>query len=381
MTNRLEADFAGYWILDAGYRVLAVNIRYLVEGTGYMCLFLENFIGFEMALPDEFKALVVTETNEKQFARSIEQRKIDDLPEGDVVVRVLYSSLNYKDVLSATGNRGVTRNYPHTPGIDAAGTVAHSTNEAFKPGDEVIVTSYDLGMNTAGGFGQYIRVPAGWVVPLPQGLTPAEAMVYGTAGFTAALSVWNMIESGVAPDDGDVLVSGATGGVGSIAVSILSKIGYSVTAVNGVVDETDYLHKIGAKNIIPIDEATDTGGRPILKSLWAGGIDTVGGDILTTTIRSTKYGAAVTCCGNVASADLPLNVYPFILRGVRLIGIDSQNCPMPIRKKIWQKIASEWKIDWLQTLTTEASFDELESKIELMLKGKHLGRTIIKMAP
>jgi putative YhdH/YhfP family quinone oxidoreductase len=333
-----------------------------------------------MTLPDEFKAFVVRETQDNQFIRSIEHKKIDDLPQGDVVVQVLYTSLNYKDVLSATGNRGVTRNYPHTPGIDAAGIVADSTNEAFKPGDKVIVTSYDLGMNTAGGFGQYIRVPAGWVVPLPQGLTVAEAMVYGTAGFTAALSVWNLIENCVVPDSGDVLVSGATGGVGSIAVSILSKLGYSVTAINGVVDETDYLIEIGAKNIIPLEEATDTGGRPILKSQWAGGIDTVGGDILTTTIRSTKYGAAVTCCGNVASADLPLSVYPFILRGVRLIGIDSQNCPMPVRQIIWQKIASEWKIDWLPTITTEASFDEINDKIDLMLQRKHIGRTIIRMS-
>ena len=295
------------------------------------------------------------------------------------MVRVLYTSLNFKDVLSATGNRGVTRNYPHTPGIDAAGIVADSNTEAFRPGDGVIVTSYDLGMNTAGGFGQYIRVPAGWVVPQPQGLEAAEAMVYGTAGFTAALSVWNMIESGVAPDDGEVLVSGATGGVGSIAVSILSKIGYDVTAINGVVDEADYLYRIGAKKIISIDEATDTKGRPLLKSRWAGAIDTIGGDILATTIRSAKYGAAVTCCGNVASADLPLNVYPFILRAVRLIGIDSQNCPMPIRQKIWYKIASEWKIDWLSAITTEASLDELSDKIDLMLQRKHIGRTIIKM--
>ncbi len=333
-----------------------------------------------MKLPNDFKALVVTETQDNEFIRSIESKTIDDLPEGDVVVQVLYTSLNYKDVLSATGNRGVTRNFPHTPGIDAAGLVVESTDEAFKPGDEVIVTSYDLGMNTAGGFGQYIRVPAGWVVPLPQGLTPAEAMVYGTAGFTAALSVWNMMEGGVVPEDGDVLVSGATGGVGSIAVSILSKLGYAVTAINGVVDETDYLKEIGAKKIISIEEATDTSGRPLLKSLWAGGIDTVGGDILATTIKSSGYGATVTCCGNVAAADLPLNVYPFILRGVKLVGIDSQNCPMPIRQKIWQKIASEWKIDWLQTITTEASFDELNDKIDLMLQGKHVGRTIIRMS-
>ena len=332
-----------------------------------------------MTLPDEFKALVVTEIEDNQFIRSVEHKRIDDLPEGDVVVQVRYSSLNYKDVLSATGNKGVTRKFPHTPGIDAAGIIADSSNEDFKPGDKVIVTSYDLGMNTAGGFGQYIRVPSEWVVPQPEGLTAKEAMIYGTAGFTAALSVWHVIENGVTPDDGDVLVSGTTGGVGSIAVSILSKLGYSVTAVNGVEDETEFLKQIGAQRIISIDEASDTSGRPLLKSIWAAGIDTVGGGILATTIKSTNYGATVTCCGNVASPDLPLNVFPFILRGVRLIGIDSQNCPMPLRKKIWQKIASEWKIDWLNTLTTEAPFDELENRIELMLQGKHIGRTVIKM--
>jgi len=332
-----------------------------------------------MTLPDKFKTLVVTEIEDDQFIRSVEHKRIDDLPEGDVVVQVRYSSLNYKDVLSATGNKGVTRKFPHTPGIDAAGIIADSSNEDFKPGDKVIVTSYDLGMNTAGGFGQYIRIPSEWVVPQPEGLTAKEAMIYGTAGFTAALSVWHVIENGVTPDDGDVLVSGTTGGVGSIAVSILSKLGYSVTAVNGVEDETEFLKEIGAQGIISIDEASDTSGRPLLKSIWAAGIDTVGGGILATTIKSTNYGATVTCCGNVASPDLPLNVFPFILRGVRLIGIDSQNCPMPLRKKIWQKIASEWKIDWLNTLTTEAPFDELENRIELMLQGKHIGRTIIKM--
>lgn len=332
-----------------------------------------------MTLPDEFKAFVVAETEDNQFIRSVEHKRIDDLPEGDVVVQVRYSSLNYKDVLSATGNKGVTRKFPHTPGIDAAGIIADSSSEDFKPGDKVIVTSYDLGMNTDGGFGQYIRVPSEWVVPQPEGLTAKEAMIYGTAGFTAALSVWHVIENGVTPDKGDVLVSGTTGGVGSIAVSILSKLGYSVTAVNGVEDETEFLKEIGARGIISIDEASDTSKRPLLKSIWAAGIDTVGGDILATTIKSTNYGATVTCCGNVASPDLPLNVFPFILRGVRLIGIDSQNCPMPLRKKIWQKIASEWKIDWLNTLTTEAPFDELENRIELMLQGKHIGRTIIKM--
>jgi len=333
-----------------------------------------------MTQPNEFKALVITETEDKQFLRTIESKTIGDLPEGDVVVQVIYSSLNYKDALSATGNRGVTRHYPHTPGIDAAGIVSASTDERFKPGDEVIVTSYDLGMNTAGGFGQYIRVPADWVVPLPQGLTLREAMIYGTAGFTAALSVFQMIEKGVRPENGDILVSGATGGVGSMAVSILSKSGYAVTAVNGVVDEADYLKEIGAKAVISIEEATDTSSRPMLKGRWAGAIDTVGGDILATTIKSMQQYGAVTCCGNVASPDLPLNVYPFILRGVTLVGIDSQNCPMPLRQKVWQKIASEWKIDWLDTLTTEAPFEELDQRIERMLQGKHRGRTIIRLA-
>jgi acrylyl-CoA reductase (NADPH) len=333
-----------------------------------------------MTRPNEFKALVITESKDHHFLRTVAKKTIEDLPEGDVVVKVIYSSLNFKDVLSATGNRGVTRTYPHTPGIDAAGVVAESADENFKPGDEVIVTSYDLGMNTAGGFGQYIRVPAGWVVPLPQGLTLREAMVYGTAGFTAALSVWQMIDSGVGPEDGTILVSGATGGVGSLAVSILAKSGYTVAAVNGVVDEAAYLKQLGAGEVISIEAATDTSGRPMLKSLWAGGIDTLGGDILATTIKSMAPGGVVTCCGNVASPDLPLNVYPFILRGVRLIGIDSQNCPMPLRRKIWQKIASEWKIDWLETLTTEAPFADLDNRIELMLQGKHKGRTIIRMA-
>ena len=205
-------------------------------------------------------------------------------------------------------------------------------------------------------------------------------MIYGTAGFTAALSVWYMIEGGVTPERGEILVSGATGGVGSIAVSILSKLGYTVAAVNGVVDETDYLMEIGAGKVVSIEDATDTSGRPLLKNLWAGVIDTVGGDILATAIKSASPYATVTCCGNVASPDLPLNVYPFILRGVTLVGIDSQNCPMPIRSKIWQKIAGEWKIDRLQALTTEATFDELDDKIELMLQGKHVGRTIIKMS-
>lgn len=326
-----------------------------------------------------FKAMVVTETEGNQFIKQIKERSLDELPAGEVLVRVKYSSLNYKDVLSTIGNRGVTKKYPHTPGIDAAGIVEESKSDKFKVGDEVIVTSYDLGMNTSGGFGQYIRVPADWVVKKPENLALRESMIYGTAGFTAALSVYRLVDHGIKPEQGQILVSGATGGVGSIAVSILSKAGYEVVAVNGVVDEKDYLLEIGAKNVISIEEATDTSGKPLLKGLWAGGVDTIGGEILATTIKSINYGGAVTCCGNVGSHDLPLNVYPFILRGVTLMGIDSQNCPMPIRTKVWQKIASDWKIDRLDPITTEVSLDELSDRIELVLQRKHKGRTIVKL--
>ena len=326
-----------------------------------------------------FKAMVVTEAENDRFVREIEDRHFDDLPEGDVLVKVEYSSLNYKDVLSATGNRGVTKNYPHTPGIDAAGRVVESLSKDFKAGDAVIVTSYDLGMNTPGGFGQYIRVPAEWVVKRPENLSARESMIFGTAGFTAALSVFRLVDYGITPDMGRVLVSGATGGVGSIAVSILTRAGYEVTAVNGVVDEKDFLLEIGAKDVISIEAAIDSSGRTMLKGLWAGGIDTVGGEMLATTIKSTKDGGAVTCCGNVGSHDLPLNVYPFILRGVTLMGIDSQNCPMPMRLKVWHKIADEWKLEHLELLTTEVPLEGLNQRIDLILQRKHKGRTIVKL--
>ncbi len=327
-----------------------------------------------------FKAMVVSEADGKTYHREITTRSIDDLPPGEVVVRVHYSSLNYKDALSATGNKGVTRNYPHTPGIDAAGVVSQSTNERFSAGDEVIVTSYDLGMNTSGGFGQYIRVPSDWVVPLPENLTLRESMCYGTAGFTAALSVYQLVEHGITPEHGDILVSGAAGGVGSIAVSILAKIGYSVTAINDMTDKSDYLKSIGAQSIISIEEATDQSGRPLLKSRWAGSIDTVGGDILATTIKSLDSNGVATTCGNAASADLPINVYPFILRGATLVGIDSQNCPMPLRQKTWQRLAAEWKIPNMEAVVEEIGLSDVSQRIDNMLARKHKGRSIVNLS-
>lgn len=326
-----------------------------------------------------FKAMVVTETSEKTFTKEIKNKAIGELPSGEVLVKVGYSSLNYKDALSATGNKGVTRNYPHTPGIDAAGVVEESTNDDFKSGEEVIVTSYDLGMNTSGGFGEYIRVPANWVVKRPENLSLKESMIYGTAGFTAGLSIHALTHT-VKPDAGEVLVTGASGGVGSLSVSILAKIGYEVIAVTGKTEEKEYLMRIGAKDIMSREEAVDTSGRPMIKGRWAGVIDTVGGDILATAIKSTNLSGVVTCCGNVASPDLPITVFPFILRGVYLIGIDSQNCGMVKRTMIWEKLAKEWKLDKLTDISNEISLNELDENINLMLQGRKKGRTIVDLS-
>ncbi len=326
----------------------------------------------------QFEAMVVTETEDKRFKRTITHRSIDDLPKGEVLVRVGHSSLNYKDALSATGNKGVTRKYPHTPGIDAAGIVEESVSPDFNVGDEVIVTSYDLGMNTSGGFGQYIRVPAEWVVNLPDNLTLKESMVYGTAGFTAGLSVFELENHCVVPEQGKVLVTGASGGVGSMAVSILARLGFEVVAVTGKEKETQFLHDIGAAKVISRDEATDSSGRPLLKERWAGVIDTVGGEILATAIKSIRTGGTVTCCGNVASHELNTTVFPFILRGARLIGINSQTCPMNIRQQIWEKLADPWKVD-LGSLMVETSLDGLNENIELILKGKLKGRMVVNL--
>lgn len=327
---------------------------------------------------ETFKALVVEAGEDKSYHGEIRQRALADLPDGEVLIRVNYSSLNYKDALSATGNKGVTRNYPHTPGIDAAGTVADSLTDAFKTGDPVLVTGYDLGMNTAGGFGQYVRVPAAWVVPLPRGLSLQESMIYGTAGFTAGMSV-HFITEHVRPADGPVLVTGATGGVGSVSVAVLAKLGYTVAAVTGKSSEAAFLKRIGAERIIDRAEAADTSGRPLLKGQWAGVVDTVGGEILATAIKSTHPWGTVTCCGNVASPNLPLTVFPFILRGIRLIGVDSQNCPMDIRLKVWENLAGVWRSDNLHDLGREITLDGLSENIDLILKGQQKGRVVVNL--
>jgi acrylyl-CoA reductase (NADPH) len=332
-----------------------------------------------MALPQTFKAMVVSETAEKTFSREVRERALGDLPAGELIIDVKYSSLNYKDALSATGNKGVTRKYPHTPGIDAAGVVADSTTKLFTVGDQVTVTGFDLGMNTSGGFAQYISVPALWATKLPQGLSLKDSMSHGTAGLTAALCIIRLMASGLTKESGEVLVTGASGGVGSVAVAILAKLGFNVVAATGKASEHDFLNGLGAKAIISREEANDTSGRPLQKPRWAGVVDTVGGNILATALKTTKYGGLVAACGNTMSAELNVNVFPFILRGVSLLGVDSVEIPMRARQMAWNKLAGEWSID-VGKLVTEVSLEELNPKIDEILKGGIRGRVLINLS-
>ncbi|NVN93482.1 MAG: YhdH/YhfP family quinone oxidoreductase [Desulfuromonadales bacterium] len=327
----------------------------------------------------KFKALVVEKTEDKQFLRQIRERSLVDLPPGDLLVRVHYSSLNFKDALSATGHPGVTRQFPHTPGIDAAGEVVSCDNGILSPGAKVLVTSYDLGMETDGGFGQYIRVPSAWAVRLPEGLTLREGMALGTAGLTAALSVFKLERAGVRPEDGEILVTGATGGVGSIAVAILARAGYRVVASTGKSVKSGFLADLGATKVISREDVLSFAEKPLLAEKWAGAVDVVGGTTLAAVLKSTKYGGAVTCCGLVGSPELNMNVYPFILRGVSLIGIDSVHCPRDIRKQLWVRLASQWKPARLDQMVRECTLAGLENEISAILQGGITGRVVVNL--
>lgn len=325
----------------------------------------------------KYKALVVDELDGK-FISSIQTLDTENLPAGDVLIRVHYSSVNYKDALSASGNKGVTKKYPHTPGIDAAGVVVESINEVFKAGDQVIVTGYDLGMNSAGGYGQFIRVPAGWVVKLPDGLSLKEAMIIGTAGFTAGISLIRLTEL-VKPTDGKIVVSGATGGVGSVALSLLTKLGYQTVAISGKETEYPYLKSLGASDIISRIDFHKVDKRPVLSAQYAGAVDTVGGPVLENILKILQPLGAVTTCGSVSSTELNMTVFPFILRGISLIGISSQNYPMSLRQNLWNKLSNEWKPSNLLDLFTEILLEDVPDTLETILKGKLKGRTIVKM--
>jgi acrylyl-CoA reductase (NADPH) len=326
-----------------------------------------------------FKAYLVSKDKNGNTTSSIVTRTIKDLPLGDVIIKVAYSSLNYKDALSATGNPGVTKNYPHVPGIDAAGKVVSSESEEFIIGDEVLVTGYDLGTNTDGGYSEYVRVPSKWVVPLPKNISLIESMILGTAGFTAAVGMQLLLENGLHPEMGEVLVTGATGGVGCFAVTILARNGFSVVASTGKNESHEFLKTLGAHRIINRSMLNDTSGRALLKSVWAGGIDTVGGNTLTTLLKSSKQHGCVAACGVVAGQNLDLTVFPFILRGVRLLGIDSAQWPKTSRLLIWQKLANEWKPKNLDNFSQIIGLEDLEKYITRILKGKIRGRIVVKI--
>ncbi|WP_224983653.1 YhdH/YhfP family quinone oxidoreductase [Geomonas agri] len=332
-----------------------------------------------MGTKTRFKALVVEKRADQTFTRSVKERDINELDAGELLVRVHYSSLNYKDALSATGHPGVTRRFPHTPGIDAAGEVVSCSDGRFKPGDQVVVTGHDLGMETDGGWGEYIQVPSQWAVPLPAGLTLRESMILGTAGFTAGLSVLKLERAGVRPESGDILVTGATGGVGTLAVSILAKAGYRVVAATGKTGDAPFLTEMGAAEVISREEVTAGGERALMKERWAGAVDVVGGETLAAVLKSTRYGGTVTCCGLVGSAELPVNVHPFILRAVTLVGIDSSRCPSEMRLEVWQRLAGPWRPALLDQMATEVSLEGLEEKIERILQGKVTGRVLVRL--
>ena len=326
-----------------------------------------------------FRAFRVEKDAAGGFSRAVVERNDEELPAGDLLVAVRYSSLNYKDGLSATGNPGVTRKFPHTPGIDAAGVVLDSTDAAFQPGDEVIAIGFDLGMNTSGGFGQRIRIPAGWAVPLPAGLSLEDSMILGTAGFTAALSVDKLEGAGMAPAGGPVLVTGATGGVGSVAVKLLAQLGYEVHAVTGKENQHGFLRGLGAAQVLSREAAAEGAGKPLLRETWGGVVDTVGGDILFNAVKSLKYGASVAACGLVASPAFSATVLPFILRHVNLLGVDSVELPLAQKGEIWSKLAGPWKLDDLAELKRPLTLAGLSDAIDQILAGQMVGRGVVDL--
>ena len=331
---------------------------------------------FEMS-KDTFRAFYVEEQEDGAFRSEVKQVSVDFLPDHEVLIEVDFSSLNYKDGLSASGNKGVTKSYPHIPGIDAAGTVLEDRSGSFKRGDSVIVTGQDLGSNTSGGYGRLIRVPKDWVVAMPKGLDSALAMRYGTAGFTAMYGVKRLQRELISPENGKVLVTGATGGVGSLAVFFLSEMGYDVIAATGKIDKADFLKNLGAVEVIHRDEVSQVDSNFLLSRKWHGAIETVGGGMLDAVIRQTDHDGAVACCGNILGHKLESNIYPFILRGVSLLGIDSAICKMPMRLQIWDAIAAMDHSKLPENFTRTVGLEALSEEVEAILQGKQWGRVVV----
>jgi NADPH2:quinone reductase len=305
------------------------------------------------------------------------QLTLEDLSEGAVVIKAAFSSVNYKDALAATGAGKIMRRFPLVGGIDVSGTVASSSDARFKAGDEVLVTGYDLGVAHDGGYAEYVRVPADWVVPVPRGLTLSDVMAIGTAGFTAALSVAGLERNGAAPANGPVIVTGATGGVGSMAVQLLAARGYTVTALTGKDAEHDYLRSLGAADVLS-RTTLQMGTRPLEKTLWAGAVDPVGGETLAWLTRTMMYNGAIACSGLTGGTDLHTTVLPFILRGTKLLGIDSVMCPMNTRLDVWHRLSTDMKPAALRTMAREISMSGLPDAFKTLLGGAARGRFVVK---
>jgi acrylyl-CoA reductase (NADPH) len=329
-------------------------------------------------VPDVFKAFRISQTDSR-VSGAIVDTTLDDLTAGDVVIRAAYSSVNYKDALAATGAGKILKKFPLIGGIDVAGIVTSSTDHRFRDGDHVVVTGYDLGVANDGGYSAYVRVPADWVVKLPATLTPFEAMALGTAGFTAAMSVIRLEQNGVKPGAGPVVVTGATGGVGSVAVSILAGLGYDVTAVTGKDSEHAYLMSLGAKTIMP-RAAIEKSTRPIEKATWAGAVDPVGGDVLAWLTKTMAYGASIANSGLTGGIDVHTTVIPFILRGVNLLGIDSVMCPMPLRTEVWRRLATDMKPKMLTSIAREIPLAGLPDAFATLIAGGAKGRFVVNVS-
>ena len=324
-----------------------------------------------------FNAITVEEKKNGEFFQSINERNIDHLPKGDLLIQVKYSSLNYKDSLSYYGNRGVTKVYPHTPGIDAMGIVQLSKTKKFNKGDKVIVTGYDLGMNTPGGFGEYIRVPREWVTLLPDNLGDSESMILGTAGMTAGLCV-NAIQKKHKIQGKKAVVTGSTGGVGCIAVMLLAKLGADVTAITGKINSKDFLHSLGAKEVLLRNDYLNSVKKPLGKGVWDIAVDVAGGKMLSALIANMKYGGIITCCGLVDSPSFTSSVFPFILRGINLIGIDSAESPINKKAEVWNNFANHWKLDAIQNISKNVDMYGMMDEINTILEGRQIGRVVLK---
>jgi len=329
---------------------------------------------------DQQNFYAIVSTEEKEVDTNVIEYKnipLSNLKEHGTLIRVHYSSLNYKDALSARGHKGITRKYPHVPGVDASGEIIRTDNPNLRIGDKVLVTGHDMGMNTWGGFAEFINVPSEWLVKLPDTLTTKEAMMIGTGGITSAICIHEIISSGIDKDSGPVLVTGATGAVGSTAIAILAKLGYEVIASTGKVDQTQWLKTLGAEEVIHRSDVYDTTGKPLLPKRWKAAIDTVGGNTLSTVIRSTDHHGVVCVLGLVESPELKINVFPFLQRGIRVIGIDSAERGINIKRTLWEKLASDWKPNNLDLLTREVNLSEIVPEISKILDGKQVGKVLI----